>query len=116
MKPRVPTKAAAGRRGDTISNLLKLAGHLYAGREITTRFITDHFYVSRATAKRYLVCLEACLPVEVQEEDMPNGGYCSPRKVLRLMPKAPPSATRLSGRSSDCRLRIPTLLMKGLSQ
>lgn len=75
-------------RADTIHNLLTLAGYLFAGGEVTTRYIKERFRVSRATAKRYLVCLEASLPVEVLEEDVGTGGCYSPRKVLRLMPEA----------------------------
>lgn len=100
MKP----KASAGRRGDTISNLLRLAGLLFSGGEVTTRLVRDRFNVSRATAKRYLLLLETTLPVEVLEEKV-AGGYCSPRKVMRLLPDVTPRAHSFAGRAAAPTLR-----------
>lgn len=104
MKPGVPTKAAAGRRGDTISNLLRLAGLLFSGGEVTTRLIRERFNVSRATAKRYLLLLETTLPVEVLEEKV-AGGYYSPRKVMRLLPDVTPRARSFTGHAAAPALR-----------
>lgn len=92
-------KAATGRRGDTISNLLRLAGLLFSGGEVTTRLIRERFNVSRATAKRYLLLLETTLPVEVLEEKV-AGGYYSPRKVMRLLPDAAPVPRSIMGRAA----------------
>ncbi len=100
MKPKV----AVGRRGDTISNLLRLAGLLFSGGEVTTRLVRERFNVSRATAKRYLLLLETTLPVEVLEEKV-AGGYYSPRKVMRLLPDAAVRARSFTGRAAAPTLR-----------
>lgn len=81
MKP----KAASGRRGDTISNLLRLAGLLFSGGEVTTRLVPG-------ALQRFSRDSQA-LPVAARN-DAPgrgfgrksHGGYCSPRKVMRLCP------------------------------
>lgn len=99
-----PTKSAAGRRGDTVSNLLRLAGLLFSGGEVTTRLIRERFNVSRATAKRYLLLLETTLPVEVLEEKVASG-YYSPRKVMRLLPDAVPRSATFMGRAGAPALR-----------
>lgn len=56
--------------------LLKLARYLHQGGLLSTHYIQRRFQVSRATAKRDLVLIEAALPVDVR--------FIEEGKIVRL--------------------------------
>lgn len=64
--------------------LLKLAERLFTGGAVSSAYIREHFGVSRATAQRDLIVLEASLPVCVNRDDTSNGAFLE-RKTLSLM-------------------------------
>lgn len=71
---------------DPIGVSLDLAKRLYEGGVITTALIRQEFGVSAATAKRYMVRLEARLPVIVELAPTDSGGGRGQlRKQLRLL-------------------------------
>jgi hypothetical protein len=51
-----------------IANILGVVGRLIAGDEISTRKLIDQYGLKPATAKRYMTCIEAYLPVETRFE------------------------------------------------
>ena len=68
--------------GDCCDILLRLAYRLFQGESVTSRYIREHFNVSRPTSHRYMLRLEIALPVEVSEVVMRKGAI--PTRTLRL--------------------------------
>lgn len=58
-----------GRVNDSRTRMLKLAELLFAGKQITSRFVADTFGVSVATAKRDITLIERTLPVRCLRSD-----------------------------------------------
>lgn len=69
---------------DTRSRLLKIAAMLYAGHEITSRFIADNFGVSNATARRDVTVLEQALPVRCRRSDRNGQLHYDYERVLYM--------------------------------
>lgn len=66
----------------SIDRMLKLAERLYTGGDLTHRYVQETHAVSRETAKRDLVRVEANLPVQVGFRHHRASG--SPEKVLTI--------------------------------
>lgn len=72
---------------DPFTRALKLADYLNDGGLITTRYIRETFRVSRATAKRDMVMIEASYPVTVEQRsnaDQQEGGVPYHFQVIYL--------------------------------
>jgi hypothetical protein len=54
-------------RPDTIDIYLRCVARLYQGGDLTATYIRDQYGVSKATAHRYLLRIEASLPVHTEE-------------------------------------------------
>lgn len=61
--------------------LLLLALRLFQGHPVTAKYIRERFNVSRPTAHRYMLRLEAALPVRCEEREWRAG--CIPIRTLR---------------------------------
>lgn len=66
---------------DAATRMLKLAQLLYSGGAVTARLIRDVFAVSWPTAKRDMVKLEQCLPVNIELIDTSNGSFLPMKRI-----------------------------------
>lgn len=76
--------------------MLALAKHLYEGGEVSSRWMRDTLSISHATAKRYMVKLERCLPVTTEDKPVGPKGRERMGRVLRLMKTPNTEVTGLS--------------------